>query len=155
MRAQTRETRDTSLLGVDYHRWIYGEFSHLTGIFTYDWQNPHLVIMNDLVLIKKESFILVGVTFERNLNWHKRVAALTTSVAEKFGFLFRARKYLPSRNLSPNLDPWDVRLWSLLSERPVQEKDILKTSTLGPIKDFQFELKMVWYVHFGTNFQGI
>lgn len=37
--------------------------------------NVHEVVTNVLVLENKETFNLVRITFERNENWHKHVAA--------------------------------------------------------------------------------
>lgn len=44
--------------------------------------------MNDLDLENTEYFNLVGVTCERNLNWHEDVAALALPAAKKLGFRF-------------------------------------------------------------------
>lgn len=51
-------------------------------------EDAHRMAMNNLILAKKESFNLVEITFERNLNCYKHVADLATSSAKKLGFLF-------------------------------------------------------------------
>lgn len=46
------------------------------------------------MIVRKESSIFVGVTFERNLNWYKHVADLAIFAVKKLGLLFRTREYL-------------------------------------------------------------
>jgi len=61
--------------------------------------NPHPILMNGNILENKDSFDLVGITFEQDLNWHGQVSSIATSAAKKLGFLFRARKYFSPSNL--------------------------------------------------------
>jgi hypothetical protein len=61
--------------------------------------NTHPLLMSGQVLQNGDTFNLVGVTFENNLNWHKHIVSLATAALKKLGFLFRAKKYFSPSNL--------------------------------------------------------
>ena len=61
--------------------------------------NIHPIFMNSTSLQNKESFSLVGATFEHDLSWHGHITSIDTSAAKKLGFLFWARRYFSSLNL--------------------------------------------------------
>ena len=61
--------------------------------------NSHPIHMNGLILQEKDSFDLVGVSFDHDLNWHRHISTIASSAAKKLGFLFRAKKYFSSSNL--------------------------------------------------------
>jgi reverse transcriptase-like protein len=61
--------------------------------------NTHPLLMSGQVLQSKDTFNLVGVTFENNLNWHKHIVSIATAASQKLGFLFRAKKYFSPSHL--------------------------------------------------------
>lgn len=57
------------------------------------------ITMNNQVVQSKESFSLVGISVDQNLNWHPHITSVAEAAAKKLSFLFRCRKYFSSANL--------------------------------------------------------
>lgn len=108
--------------------------SHKKSQYTYP------LVLNYLVLENKESFHVIRVALERNLNWYKHVAVLETSGVKKLELLFRARKYLflPICTLSMSLK-WDLTCPFCPRSVSYLKK---KTETFGII---QFFILLWWF----------
>src|SRR5579872_5419942 len=47
-----------------------------------------MILMNGNILESKDSFDLVGITLEQDLNWHGQVSSIARSAAKKLDFCF-------------------------------------------------------------------
>ena len=55
--------------------------------------------MSGQTLQNKDTFNLVGVTFEQDIRWDRHISSIASAASKKLGFLFRAKKYSTSSNL--------------------------------------------------------